>query len=110
VIAQDADDQIQSAFDQAQDAGIPVEALQSLVDEGRAKGYSDGPDRRRGPGLLGRASPSCGPGADALESGVSEAVLAEIANTACSTFNKHKDPIEVLVERLEDGFGTFGMP
>lgn len=95
-IAQDADEQIQNALTQAQEAGIPVESLQSLMDEGRAKGI---PMERIADAIqarmdgLARAQqalagiPDVGTadvelGADALESGVSEAVLAEIANTA----------------------------
>jgi hypothetical protein len=98
VIAQDADEQIQSALERAQEAGIPVASLQSLVDEGRAKGIPmdriadavqarmDGLARAQQAlaGVPDVETADVEVGADALGSGVSEAVLAEIANTAPS--------------------------
>ena len=96
VIGQGADEQIQSALDQAQGAGIPVESLESLVAEGRAKGIPmdriadavqarmDGLARAQQAlaGISDLETADVEVGADALGSGVSEAVLAEIANTA----------------------------
>lgn len=94
--AQDADERIQAALSQAEEAGIPTALLENKVKEGQAKGIPM--DRiadavqRRADGLA-RAqqalagTPDVGSddlsvAADALESGVSEAVLTELANTA----------------------------
>ena len=94
--AQDVEEHIEDALQQARTTGIPVESLQSLVDEGRAKGIpmdriADAVQARMG-GLARAQQALAGVpdvqtadievGADALESGVSEAVLAEIANSA----------------------------
>lgn len=96
VAAQNAEERIQNALDQAGEAGIPTSLLQSKIDEGRAKGVpmdriADAVQRRLDG--LDRAQqaladlPDVTPGdldvsADALQSGVSEAVLAELAESA----------------------------
>lgn len=94
--AQSAQERIQNALDQADEAGIPTSLLQSKIDEGRAKGIPmeriadavqrrlDGLDRAR---QALADVPDVTPGdldvsADALQSGVSEAVLTELAESA----------------------------
>lgn len=94
--AQSPDERIRATLARATDAGIPTSLLQSKLAEGRAKGI---PGERIAPALdrrldgLVRAEEVLSEvprlreadldlGADALESGVSEAVLAEIATTA----------------------------
>jgi hypothetical protein len=94
--AQDAEEQIQDALQQALTTGIPVASLENLVSEGRAKGIpmdriADAVQARMD-GLARAQQALAGVpdvqeadievGADALESGVSGVVLAEIANTA----------------------------
>lgn len=95
VAGQTADEQIQSALDQATEAGIPVTLLESKIQEGHAKGVAldriadavqarlDGLARAQEAlaGIPEVASSDLEVGADALESGVSEAVLAELAMT-----------------------------
>lgn len=96
VVGQNAEEQIQSALDRATEAGIPTSLLESKIREGQAKGVPT--DRiadavqRRLDGLAGAGEalagvPDVSPddldvAADALESGVSGAVLAELAETA----------------------------
>lgn len=94
--AQSPDERIRTTLERAAEAGIPTSLLQSKLAEGRAKGISE---ERIAPALdrrldgLVRAGEILSEvprlreadldlGADALESGVSEAVLAEIATTA----------------------------
>lgn len=96
VAAQTPEDQIADVLARARAAGIPVELLDEKIAEGRAKGVS--PDRiaaaleRRAAGLA-RAQEALqhrrdiepadlAVAADALESGVSEAVLQAIADLA----------------------------
>lgn len=94
--AQDAEKQIQAALERAAASGIPTSLLEDRVAEGRAKGIAT--DRiayavERRLAALARAQrsfsdvPDVTPddldvGADALETGVSEAVLTEVAGTA----------------------------
>lgn len=94
--AQPPQDRINTALARARDVGIPVALLESKVAEGKAKGVSL--DRiaaavERREAALERANqvlrgrPEVGPAdlsvaADALESGVSDAVLRAIADTA----------------------------
>lgn len=97
--AQDPEQRIASALERARAAGLPVQLLESRIAEGRAKGLPM--DRiafaveQRAAGLE-RASQALaaalgeeevteqdvGLGADALEAGVSEAVLGQIAVTS----------------------------
>jgi hypothetical protein len=95
--AQMPEERIESAMVRAHDAGIPVWLLESKVQEGQAKGV---PMDRIAAAVearlagLSRAAAAMegvpggvdaaqlGVGADALESGVSDAVLAEIAASA----------------------------
>lgn len=93
VAAQSADEQIEGALDQAADEGIPVSLLESKIAEGMAKGIpmdriADAVQHRLDGLSAAREALSGVPevgaadlavGADALESGVSEAVLAELA-------------------------------
>lgn len=96
VSAQTGEERIQSALDEAVERGIPVSLLESKVEEGKAKGIPmdriaeavqhrlDGLARAQ-EALAGVPDADAGDlsvTADALGSGVSEAVLAEIANTA----------------------------
>ncbi len=95
--AQSAEDRIEAAKVRAQSAGIPVALLDSKIDEGKAKGVPM--DRiavaieRRAAALVqahsamavdGQAlsEADLAAGADALGSGVSEAVLATISDVA----------------------------
>jgi hypothetical protein len=94
--AQTPEERINKGLERARSAGIPVELLESKIAEGKAKGVSleriaSAVERRlaalerasqvmRGPRDAGTAG--LGVAADALESGVSEAVLAAIADTA----------------------------
>jgi hypothetical protein len=93
-LAQTPDERIEAARQRALSAGLPVALLESKVAEGRAKGVADGPDRgsRGGPraALLrsrdamrvrSDVSPAeLGLGAEALQSGVSAAVLTASPN------------------------------
>lgn len=96
VAGQSAEERIQNALDQAEEAGIPTSLLESKVAEGRAKGVPmdriadavqrrlQGLDRAR-EALANVPNVDGGDldvGADALESGVSAAVLSELAETA----------------------------
>lgn len=95
---QDPEQRIASALERAREAGLPVQLLESKIAEGRAKGVPM--DRiafaveQRAAGLERASEALAGAvgardvtpqdvavGADALEAGVSEAVLAEIAAT-----------------------------
>ena len=95
-MAQTPDERIGTALDRAEEAGIPVALLESKISEANAKGIAmdqiamaverrlDGLTRARdamaqGADDLDAAQVSVA--ADALENGVSEAVLAEIAAT-----------------------------
>jgi hypothetical protein len=96
VMAQTAEERIDAAFVQAEEAGIPVSLLESKIAEGHAKGIPMDQiamateQRLKG---LARARDAMARGADdldaaqvsvatdALGNGVSEAVLEEIANT-----------------------------
>ena len=94
--AQTAEEQIQSALEQAGEAGIPVSLLESKIQEGQAKDVAmeriadavqarlDGLTRAQEAlgGVPDAGSADLDVAADALESGVSEAVLSELANTA----------------------------
>lgn len=94
--AQDAEERIRTALDRAEEAGIPTALLESKVEEGKAKGIpmdriadavqrrAEGLERARQAlsGVPDVAPGDLSVGADALESGVSEAVLAELAETA----------------------------
>jgi hypothetical protein len=94
---QGPDERIEAALDRALEAGIPVSLLQSKISEGTAKGVPmdriaaaveqrlEGLARARE--VMGGVAEELDAaqlslGADALGSGVSEAVLAEIAETA----------------------------
>jgi hypothetical protein len=96
VMAQSAQERIDAAFAQAEEAGIPVALLESKIAEGHAKGIpmdqiAMATERRlegltrardamaRGAEDLDAAQVSVA--ADALDNGVSEAVLEEIAAT-----------------------------
>lgn len=96
---QDPQQRIASALDRARAGGLPVELLESKIAEGRAKGVpmdriAFAVEQRatamtRAADILGRALPSqsvasedIAVGADALQAGVHEAVLARIAGTA----------------------------
>lgn len=97
--AQDAEERIQSALEQATEAGIPTELLESKVAEGRAKGVpadriADAVERRQqglerarealaGSGDVDAATLSAG--ADAIGSGVSESVLEAVADRSSGT-------------------------
>lgn len=95
--AQGADERIEAAKARALSAGIPVALLDSKIDEGKAKGVAM--DRiaeavvRRTDALVNAQAVMAGggqelsqadlaAGADALDSGISEAVLATISETA----------------------------
>jgi hypothetical protein len=97
VVAQSADERIQAALARAQNANIPVELIQSKVAEGQAKGVAAdhlafAVERRTNALLKAQTAMTRGgqsmsaddlsAGADALGSGVSEAILETIANTA----------------------------
>lgn len=93
---QPAQDRINTALARARQVGIPVELLQNKIAEGKAKGVSleriaaaierrEASLERASEALRGR--PEVGPAdlsvsADALESGVSQAVLLAIADSA----------------------------
>lgn len=94
--AQSADERIQAALNRADEVGVPTFLLETKLAEGRAKGVpmgriADAVERRLAG--LSRARQALSEvddvdaddlsvAADALESGVSEAVLAEMAETA----------------------------
>jgi len=95
--AQAPADRIDTAMDRATEAGIPLALLESKVQEGQAKGVPmdriaaavearlDGLSRARTAmaGVVGGVDAAqLGLGADALGAGVSEAVLAELAEAA----------------------------
>jgi hypothetical protein len=96
-MAQTPQERIDAALTKAEEAGIPKSLLESKMAEGKAKGVSmdriaaaiearlKGLEKARDAISKGGA-PDAGPdelsvGADAIGAGVSEAVLAEIANT-----------------------------
>lgn len=93
---QSAEERIQTALDQASEAGIPLELLQSKLREGEAKGIAmeqiaeaiqhrlDGLTRAQQAlsGLPDVDAADLSVSADALAAGVSDEVLAEIAVTA----------------------------
>lgn len=96
VAAQSGEERIQAALDEAVEAGLPVSLLESKVKEGEAKGIAmdriadavqhrlDGLARAQDAlaGVPDADAADLSVGADALESGVSEAVLTEIAVTS----------------------------
>ena len=94
--AQDAEERIDGALAQAEEAGLPTSLLESKVAEGRAKGVpmdriATAVEQRlaglsRAQEVMGRGATDLDEaqlavGADALGSGVSESVLQEIAAT-----------------------------
>ena len=94
--AQDAEERIDGALAQAEEAGLPTSLLESKVAEGRAKGIpmdriATAVEQRlaglsRAQEVMGRGATDLDEaqlavGADALGSGVSESVLQEIAAT-----------------------------
>jgi len=95
-MAQTAEERVAAAMARAREAGIPVALLESKLAEGKAKGVSmdriaaaiekrEAALERASDALRGR--PDAGPadlalGADAVEAGVSDAVLRAIADTA----------------------------
>ncbi|HEY0674199.1 MAG TPA: hypothetical protein VGD27_18130 [Longimicrobiales bacterium] len=97
LLAQTPEERIAAAMGRAASAGIPVELLQSKVNEGKAKGVDMARVatvvERRAAGLARaqaalamrgseRDAATLDVGADALQSGVSEAVLRAIGETA----------------------------
>jgi len=96
VTAQTGEERIQTALDEAVEAGIPVSLLESKVAEGEAKGIPmdriadavqhrlDGLARAQDAlaGVPDADAADLSVSADALDSGVSEAVLTEIAETS----------------------------
>jgi hypothetical protein len=117
--AQTADERIDAAKARAQSAGIPVSLLDSKVDEGKAKGVPM--DRiaaaveRRGAALAraeavmaqrGRPASEAelAAGADALDAGVSELVLATINETAPE--ERRAVAITVLTELVRQGHAS----
>ena len=113
--AQTTEQRVNTALARARDAGIPVALLESKIAEGRAKGVpmeriAAAVERREA--ALERASqalhgrPDVGPpdlavGADALESGVSDAVLRALADTAPK--ERRTVAIAVLTELVQMG-------
>lgn len=96
VAGQTPEERVQNALDQAREAGIPTSLLESKVAEGRAKGVPmariadavqrrlEGLDRAQEAlaGVPDVDADDLDVSADALESGVSAAVLTELAETA----------------------------
>jgi hypothetical protein len=112
----DPQSRIEAAMQRAAAAGVPVEVIQSKVNEGRAKGVpleriAQAAERRgaaavRAQEAMSRAGqrPSAseiGVGADAIEAGVSEVVLARIAETAPA--ERRTVAIAVLTELVQQG-------
>jgi len=108
-------DRINTAIARARQVGIPVALLESKIAEGKAKGVSldriaEALERREA--TLERASEAIGKregvrdddlstGADALESGVSDAVLKKIAETAPR--ERRAVAIAALTQLVEQG-------
>jgi hypothetical protein len=107
-------DRINAALARARQVGIPVALLESKIAEGKAKGVS--PERiaaaiERRQAVLERASQalraeadataSLGVGADAIESGVSEAVLKAVAENAPR--DRRNVAIAALTELVKQG-------
>ena len=107
-------DRINTALARAQEVGIPVALLESKIAEGKAKGVSlermavaierrEAALERASQALRGQpdASSSLGVGADAIESGVSEAALLAIAENAPR--DRRNVAIAVLTQLVQQG-------
>ncbi len=95
-LAQTADQRVNTALDRARDAGVPVSLLESKIAEGHAKGVPmdriaaaverrEAALERASQALRGRSQVEAADlavGADAMESGVSEAALRAVADAA----------------------------
>jgi hypothetical protein len=107
-------DRIDTALSRARQVGIPVSLLESKIAEGKAKGVS--PERiaaaiERREAVLERASQalrgeadaaaSLAVGADAIESGVNEAVLKAVAENAPR--NRRNVAIAALTQLVQQG-------
>ncbi len=107
-------ERIDTALSRARQAGIPVSLLESKIAEGKAKGVS--PERiaaaiERREAVLERASQalrgevdaaaSLGVGADAIESGVNEAVLRAVAENASR--DRRNVAIAALTQLVQQG-------
>jgi hypothetical protein len=108
-------ERITTALARARQVGIPVALLESKIAEGKAKGVSldriaaaierrQAALERANQALGGEpdAASSLGVGADAIESGVSEAVLREVAENAPR--DRRNVAIAVLTELVKQGY------
>jgi hypothetical protein len=102
-------ERINTALARARQVGIPVALLESKIAEGKAKGVSIAIERRQSAleranqALRGQpdASASLAVGADAIESGVSESMLTEVA--ADTPRDRRNVAIATLTELVHQG-------
>lgn len=112
----DPEERIEAALERAKAAGIPVALLESKLAEGRVKGYpadriATAVERREQALIRARETmrrvnvdpdaATMAMGADALESGVSEAVLQSIAETAPQ--ERRAAAVAVLTQLVQAG-------
>ncbi len=115
VMAQSADQRVNAVRARAREAGVPVALIESKIAEGRAKGVPmdriataverrEAALERASQALRGRAdvdSADLAVGADAMESGVSEAALRAVAEAAPR--NRRVVAIAVLTQLVQMG-------